>query len=269
MASKGSSRFASGTAIVIAPYLAITARHVIEDLLQRYDRGCPEEGHVEATFSLQAFQVTNRDAGSLWSITRLWLSPHTDIAFVRLTPASDSVQTHTWRGPKLRLTPPKKGERAVGFGYHSSEISASESSTDVTIVWKDKPTTTVGEVLEVHDQLRDRSRLRFPCFRTNARFDGGMSGGPIFNEAGELCGLICSSLPPSEEAGEHTSYAASLWPAMGTILDMDREGYPSGSSYPALELARAGIIKAGGWERVVLNRDQSGFVTQIGLSAPR
>ena len=36
--------------------------------------------------------------------------------------------------------------------------------------------------------------LPFPCYHVGARFDAGMSGGPVFDEYGSLCGLVCASL---------------------------------------------------------------------------
>jgi hypothetical protein len=57
--------------------------------------------------------------------------------------------------------------------------------------------------------------LSFPCFQVNARFDHGMSGGPVFDETGCLVGVICASLP-GEDGAEHVSYVAGLAP----MLDM-------------------------------------------------
>ena len=48
-------------------------------------------------------------------------------------------------------------------------------------------------------------------------------------------------------------------------MDMNREGYPSGESYPALDLARHGHIKARIWERVTLVED----TYQVGLRVER
>lgn len=55
-----------------------------------------------------------------------------------------------------------------------------------------KPSTSIGIVTDVFPEKRDSSLLSFPSYDVEAHFIGGMSGGPIFNEAGELCGLICS-----------------------------------------------------------------------------
>jgi hypothetical protein len=47
--------------------------------------------------------------------------------------------------------------------------------------------------------------LTFPCFEINTHVIGGMSGGPLYNEAGHLCGLICAG-----QDGEAIAYGATL-----------------------------------------------------------
>lgn len=67
---------------------------------------------------------------------------------------------------------------------------------------------------------RDSARLPFPCFHTNARFDHGMSGGPIINERGDVRGVVCSSFPLVEDNPEYISYGSLIWPALGTSIEV-------------------------------------------------
>jgi Trypsin-like peptidase domain len=202
--------------------------------------------------SILAVQILEGgQTGLLWNVDRMWLSPFTDIAFLRLSPTCSRGLAHYWQVAKMVLTPPREGTRIGGFGYHSSHIEATEENGVVHVIWKDSPTTTIGEVIQVHHGRRDSFRLTYPCFQTNARFDGGMSGGPVFDEKGHLCGLVCSNLPPSSPEEFHVSYVCMLWPNMGTWIDMDREGFPHNISYPALELAQHRYIQAAGWEKIV------------------
>jgi hypothetical protein len=260
----------SGTAIVIAPYLAITARHVVEDYWSNYERvtlgaGIGQTVDFAGSFSIVAFQVLQEGkTGHLWNVDRLWLSPFTDVAFLRLAPRSDEARNHDWRSVTMNLLPPAIGTQITGFGYHSSAINVNELEDRIEIEWKDSPTTTTGEVIEMHERGRDPVMLTFPCFRTNARFEGGMSGGPVFNAEGELCGVICTGLKLAEGETEHISYVASLWPSMGTNIDMGREGFPQSVFYPAFELAKHGLILARNWERVVLHKKADG-TPQVGL----
>jgi hypothetical protein len=67
------------------------------------------------------------------------------------------------------------GTPIAAFGYPESSFIG-RSGDELTIGLS--PSTTTGEVTAVFPEGRDRSMLPFPCYQVNARFDGGMSGGP-------------------------------------------------------------------------------------------
>ncbi len=76
-----------------------------------------------------------------------------------------------------------------------------------------------------------------------------MSGGPVFNDSGRLCGLISTGTEVAE--GQYEATVSSLWPTLGITVDADRgDKYPRGVSYRAYELARDQVVSAHGWERV-------------------
>jgi Trypsin-like peptidase domain len=250
--------YASGTAIIIGPNLAITARHVIYDFIREFDNiDHLPNGEIAGTFHLQLFQILNNgNSGLVWNVTRLWSSNFTDIVVLRLSPINQEALKYKWCLPGIDLIPPNIGERISCFGYSDPKINKIGSQ----IEWHVNPKTSVGEVKAVHNQKRDSSRLFFPCFQTNARYDGGMSGGPVFNEMGKLCGIICSNMPPYADGKDHVSYVTSLWPLMGIRIDLERMGHPRNIKYPMLELARDKLIHADGWERIVLFPDQEGII---------
>ena len=100
---------------------------------------------------------------------------------------------------------------------------------------------SAGKVIEIFREKRDSGLLNFPCFRTDTRFDHGMSGGPVINEAGYVCGVICSSTTQFEDDPKYISYVSLIWPAMGINIDVAIEG---GKSEKRLiyELAKSGLI---------------------------
>lgn len=76
-----------------------------------------------------------------------------------------------------------------------------------------------------------------------------MSGGPVFNESGELCGIICSALTPAAGV-THIAYAASLWPILGTTIDFAVPGCVVKGPYALFELGNVGVIEVKNWEEI-------------------
>ena len=224
----------------------------------------PRDTEVNGTFHLQVFQVLNNGkSGLIWDITRLWTCKFTDIAVLRLSPTTEKALNLQWKFPKIDLILPKVGDRISCFGYGTPKITKSGNKVE----WFVDSRTSIGEVKQVHNQKRDNLKLSFPCFQTNARFDGGMSGGPVFNDKGKLCGIICSNFPPIDDGEEHASYVTSLWPLMAIQIDIDRYGYPEGVRYPMLELAKDGFIHAEGWEKIALFTDEDGTIVKVRLNS--
>lgn len=243
----------SGTAVVVAPWLAMTAKHVVEDYLGKFGATQATNG-LDPKFQLLTCLTLEGDRGVIpLFIGRIWYCNSIDIAFFELLPASEFPLNHIWKVAILDLLPPSVGDRVVAFGYSDSSVRDGTNSVDL-LTWSNKPSTSVGEVLEVHHQSRDSARLHFPCFRTNARFDGGMSGGPVFNDAGLVCGIVCSSIPATLEEDGHISYASSLWMAMGILVNANCDRHPPGVYYTVHELAEAGILSVKGLDCLEVRR---------------
>jgi hypothetical protein len=264
-ADNGTAICPSGTAIFIAPQLAITARHVIEHFWKELEQGSiPDDGKpTHCRFRITALQFPGESATpALWYMTRGWCADFTDITFLELRPVSDLAKQYQWVSTlQLSLLPPSIGERIIGFGYPSTEARLGPSAPDQDIHWRLKPHSTVGQVLAVYEEMRDQAMLSFPCFEMDARFDGGMSGGPLFNEAGQICGLICVSLEGDSSKG-HRSWGATLWPAMVTDIDFEGPGLITKGKYPVFELIKHDFIHTVGWDqiasRITFYREDSG-----------
>ena len=239
--------YQSGSCCRIAKNLYVTAAHVVKDWSDKFGKNSEQQD-----FEIWAIHVREGPEYSIWMVDRLWMNPISDLALLHTRPYNDIAGVETSIAcVQLSLIPPKIGERIVGFGHYSPEqnISVGDDGTR-HIEINAFGAATVGEVKEVHHEKRDSVRLPFPCFQVNARFDGGMSGGPVFNDQGHLCGVICSNLPPPNNDGEHVSYVTILWPLMATQIDIAIDGTEVGKRYPLIELARKGVITAFGHENV-------------------
>ena len=246
-----------GSGVIVGHLIAMTARHVVDAFSKDHEGVAIEQLGGEATFSLQAIQfLENGTKGLAWDVRQIYANRDagfTDIVFLRLQPTSNEHLKYEWKKVRMQLLPPSVGTIVSAFGYHSTTTTKTESKIELAT----NPYTTSGRVEEIHHERRDASRLSFPCFRTNARFDPGMSGGPVFSEEGYLCGIICSNLSPDtgDPHGEHISYASSLWPSMGILVSFDRDGYAHGTWYPAFELATGGFIEAVDLEKVSVSHN--------------
>lgn len=255
---KGELWVPGGTAVIVAPGLAMTAKHVLTLGHIKAHGEKPLQGNSELSFSMQAIQIQNTSGGvkgAIWNILKIYGSASTDIAFLELTPFSEEAAKYKWRIPKMNLKPPEVGARIVGFGYSKHQIASKESEVE----WSLEGTTIVGEVKNVYREKRDAAMLNFPCFETNVKFTDGMSGGPIFDNEGHLCGLICEHLYEGEtDRVDAHSHVVTLWPAVGTEISTEGFGFPRGTSYPFLKLIELGYVTAFNWKPIILGKNSEG-----------
>lgn len=262
-AHDGTEFYVAGTGVFVTPGLVLTAKHVVEEFWKRMaGRPRPRAGvAAQGPFDIHVLQFPGNDSvPALWLCERVWTAKHTDVAFLQVVPNGQTGHA-PWRGtPALNPYPPARGERIFAFGYPASSGQIA-SQEPFGIEWLLQGHTTVGQVTEVYPERRERGFLNFPCFETDARFDGGMSGGPIFDSAGRICGLICGALGGDTE-GSFTSYGAVLWPALLTSIDFRAPGLDVKGPYGAWELSRVGRLRIDHWDdvlqRVIVEQDDSG-----------
>lgn len=249
----------SGTAVMVGPGIAMTALHVVQDYFMEFDRTELVEAKTKykrGSFDVFALHPESKGEWKAQKISFHALRP--DIAYLFLEPNNDVAQTRNTIFATLNLNPPAVGEEVFAYGFVEATDGAQTHTIDFGNGMKRAFAYSGGVVKEVHDEYRDKGRLTFPCFHTNARFDGGMSGGPVFNLNKEVIGLVCSSLPPSMEHEEHVSYASLLWPSMLLSSQIQFAGDVLPADYPILFLAQKGIMSVKGWEKCELSLDESG-----------
>jgi hypothetical protein len=138
---------------------------------------------------------------------------------------------------------PQVGTPIRGFGYYKMQSNTIETGIDKKVVnYSQNTAHSHGKIMEVHPKLRDAGMLSFPCFQTDARFDHGMSGGPILNDSGDVCGVICSSFPTLPEDDRHISYGSLIWPAFGTSIELRLSNESETEPILVLDLAKRGFL---------------------------
>jgi hypothetical protein len=238
-----------GTAVLFGPGIALTAGHIIDACERAYGWSGPDSGD----FLMHAFQYGEPESAKNFTVAKIWRANFTDLAVLQLRGGADWLPPAY---PRLTLIPPSRGDKVFAFG-HPGSVESIGKAVQITA----NGHTTTGEVLEVYAQGRDKVLAPFPCFRTSARFDDAMSGSPVFDEQGILCGIVCSNMPPELPDGEHSSIVTLLWPLAGLEIDIPWPDYPAWPKYTLYEFFRARGEAVIGAERLLVEDHHVGFRT--------
>lgn len=202
---------AAGSGIIIAPFTALTARHVGRDLMHldsRYER--LPRGTFLTQFGCSMFQLhkpfTGEAVQATWQVNELWPVKCTDVSILHFS-ADQGMSAQLQREMSTRpydwhLLPPPVGSMVTAMGFPSTALTMKPDGVYVE-------TSFIFQralVTDIYERERDRGMLNFPCFQIDKALEHGFSGGPVFFED-QLCGIV--SAGPSWEP---TSYVATLWP---------------------------------------------------------
>ena len=233
--------------------LMITAYHVLEYAHSHKVRKLNASGEYYGYYELYAFYITNREnqdnknyyIGGLFPIDGLWCPNGTDIAFCWLRECYYNEQKLIFKHVQLSPGLPKLKQKVCGFGYYNSKARIKDISENgiVTVEYDHDTAFTTGTITKVFPLQRPEGITKFPCFEIDARFEAGMSGGPLFNEKGSVCGVICcSGIPENPDA--FVSYGTLLWTVMGAEIDarFDTDGDIEPRKVTMYELIERGNI---------------------------
>lgn len=244
---EGGKTHVIGTAVLIAGHLAVTAGHVLDDILTRFGKGHLEDGtYTISDYAVRLYQILPGPEYVVWNVFTSWRCPDSDLAVLHLglLDRSDPDKPIVWRNPAMHFTSPAVGTTIVAFGYHSSQVKTTpKSDGGYHLDLDDKPTASTGVVEEILIAGQPSGNFTFPCYRVAARFDGGMSGGPVFDDAGVLRGIISGTLFAGDDTNAPISYVCMLWPLLRLLISANRSGrYPRDVIYPVIHLVRDGQI---------------------------
>ena len=239
-----------GSAVFIAPGLALTAKHVVEEFWRLF--GTPDvrlehRGDKSANFEIVAIQYPGeRSEAAIWMTRLVWICPQSDIAAISLEPVNKLARRYDFtKRPTLNVLPPTVGERVMAVGYAASKVLDEDGEQMLLSL---NPSTSAGVVTHVYPEYRDLGMLHFPCFEIETHYVGGMSGGPIYNEGGDLCGLVCSG-----QDGAPIAYGVALWPILGVHITHEGQGMICRTPYPISALASVGLLFLKHWDLVAAN----------------
>jgi Trypsin-like peptidase domain/SEC-C motif len=185
-----------GTGIMLAPGIAVTAEHVLQDIRAAglsVEALAPGFGGSitwwrAAHFSNMRFvDKLTGDVRSRYDLSAMSLEPVSDLGSELVVPLLVAS-----------LEPPAIDERVMVLGFQADEDAPNEVGLVVS----------TGRVAAQHLEGRDRAMLPNPCLELELDIWGGMSGGPVINVHGELIGVASSSV----SAISKVSFASLLGP---------------------------------------------------------
>jgi hypothetical protein len=238
-----------GSGVLVAPGIALAATHVVDQQLDRI---------FKLNMHVMCFAATKTGL-QIWTVKKVAPIPGMDITVLALECASALPRDRVFRQASLTTRLPSLGEGLLVCGFRAAR-NEFYNKNDVAEICGDVFLCT-GRVSAQYPTSagRDRCLLPFPVLEVeNCPSWGGMSGGPVFDKAGFLVGLLASSLseskngePSSDDTGP--SNVSLLWPLFGQRFE---GAWPQGFyKGPISLLEMGGMCTIERPEAVVIQRD--------------
>lgn len=182
-----------------------------------------------------------------------------DLALLSAGMVNEDGEPHVFPVCRLSARVPRSGKRVRALGYAAAKVTGDiEDARIRRIALAQGLTVSQGEVLEVFREGRDTFRdldgrptgaLPTVCFETSARFDGGMSGGPVVDADGTVCGIV------SRGGGTYDRSFASATPFLFTLHVPQKQVDP----LTVYQLAQAGRVAVDGYfEQLIITYEENG-----------
>ncbi|WP_081392679.1 S1 family peptidase [Mycolicibacterium fortuitum] len=209
-----------GTAFCISPTgIWITARHVLEGrdgAIEIRDRNPKSYIAILWVGSGLKHDVPELLGGAI-PIKTFTRHPASGSDLALLRTDMPSIQF-----PALRLSAelPVENTPIMGLGYAQIEVETymTQANNPPTVNVEPNLNASTGRVLQLFQYGRDTfidldgnftGKLPTVCFETSARFDSGMSGGPVLDPTGAVRGVISTGLEQAAGEQHDTSFVSA------------------------------------------------------------
>lgn len=197
-----------GTAFAIDERTLVTAKHVLKEMWE-----ATQPTRLGRTIT--AFQDSAYGKSLAWRITGSIVHKKADLAILFVDNSSNRNNPDLLVPPwKVRADAPNENEWVAAFGNiegRASIVSKNPSGGGEIEVGV-RGQLTFGVVKKVYDVARDSTLLPCPCFEVGASLSPGMSGGPVFDMDGAICGIVSRGFE-----GVQSSHIVTLWPSLQQI----------------------------------------------------
>ncbi len=198
-----------GSAVMVAPGIALTAFHVIDNLIS----------HITAS-ELEIFCTGLTPNGlRLWRVRQMTRCDGTDLMILSLAYASPIPQDGQFDQTTMTTRLPPIGETIMIAGFRASgEYVPWENETFAVknghLSYCAGIRTGVGVVTQ--HLLGGGRMVGGPVIEVACSTVGGMSGGPAFDKDGNVIGILSTGIDAPE--GRGPSQVSLLWPALTATI---------------------------------------------------
>ncbi len=233
-----------GTAFNIAPAgLFVTAKHVAEEALTI----CSNEPNAWIAVIWMKSGVGYEDVpdllGGQLPVRLIQINEFHDVALLQIAGLLENGQPVAFPTLGIDTRIPSVGTAILGIGYTKMDVHEHENSTAMRYITATQSCyASHGEVTCVYPEGRDSVMIPFPAFENSARFDPGMSGGPVFaGDTAKVCGVVCTGVSGKSNAAEFVSFASMMINALVLQVLINPQTNESVRLY---DLVQRGIIVA-------------------------
>jgi hypothetical protein len=193
-----------GSAIMVAPGVALSASHSLKERLPELRRG---------GLSMMCIGLASTGAQA-WNVKLVTFVETTDMCILSLEYALDFPSTRTFYQAALTTRVPAIGEKLIMAGFRGASESFETRYDRTADLWATLYLSS-GVVTQQYLRTRDRVKIPWPTLEVDCPTIGGMSGGPVFDARGFLVGLVTSSFDCGPGIESTPTYSALLWPVFG------------------------------------------------------
>ncbi len=195
-----------GSAVLIAPGIALCATHVIEPHLSAL---------MDDRYSVVCTGLA-RHSAQFWRVRKVTTVADTDLTILGLEYCCDLPPDNTFPLSVITTRIPEIGEKVMISGFRAADEEFTSESPDSWEI-RGQVLACTGTVTQVFPQGRDKVLLPWPTIEVQCPSFGGMSGGPAFDDDGRLIGILSASLESEEQDGP--SYVSMLWQSLGVPFE--------------------------------------------------
>lgn len=192
-----------GSAVLVAPGIALSVNHVLEDHLDDLRTG---------RISILCIGIASHGAQA-WQVKYLTCIDRTDLCFLSLELLSELPPSRVLYHMAITTRVPLPGEALIMAGFRAGETAfpRAEAGADELAM---SLFSSSGVVTDEYPTGRGALRP-WPAVGVDAPPISGMSGGPVFDARGFLVGVISSSIENEKGQDPVPTFVAVPWPALG------------------------------------------------------